>query len=232
MMNGFDIEIQYSEKAKGTTLEVWPGNVVRVIAPVGLTESELQKLVSEKTKWIIENQRLIKNIPAWREREFVSGESFPVLGREYRLKVIEGHGETTLKDDRLIVPLANINDADDKVELVKLSLMKWYKMEALNRITTRVEDCCEKLNISANSILLKDYEARWGSCTPNGDLIFNWQIISLPREYFDYVIAHEVCHLIEMNHSRDFYMKLRLLGFNFEEIGMKLKYYKNIFLLN
>lgn len=171
-MNGFDIEIHYSEKAKGTTLEVWPGNVVKVIAPVGATESELQKLVSQKTKWIIEKQRIIKDIPAWREREFVSGESFPILGREYRLKVIEGFGETVQKDDRLIVPVAQIDlEEEDKAELVKLSLMRWYRAEALFRINARVETYCEKLNINAQSVSIKDYEARWGSCTPSGDLI-------------------------------------------------------------
>ena len=123
-MNGFNIEIQYSEKTKLTTLEVWPGNLVKVIAPVGATESDLHKIVSNKTKWIIEKQRLIKDVPVWREREFVSGESFPVLGREYRLKVIEGYGETILKDDRFIVPVPKTDfDEEDKPELIKLSLI-------------------------------------------------------------------------------------------------------------
>lgn len=231
-MNGFDIEIQYSDKIKGTTLEVWPGNLVKVIAPVGATEEGVKKIISKKTKWIIEKQRLIKDVPAWREREFVSGESFPVLGREYRLKVIEGYGETVLKDDRLIVPLAQIDlEEEEKAELVKLSLMKWYKGEALLRIIAKVETYCEKLNINPKSVLIKDYEARWGSCTPLGELIFNWQILSLPREYFDYVVAHEVCHLRELNHSKEFYRLLNSLGFDNEEYSSRLKYYKNLFTL-
>ena len=229
-MNGFDLEIQFSEKVKGTTLEVWPGNVVKVIAPVGSLESDVKKIVSKKTKWIIEKQRLIKDIPVWREREFVSGESFPVLGREYRLKIIEGYGETVLNDDRLIVPLPKLDiDESDKAELVKLSLIKWYKREALDRIQTKTNYFCEKLQVSARSISIKDYEARWGSCTPSGDLIFNWQILSLPREFYEYVIAHEVCHLIELNHSKEFYRLLNSLGFDNEECSSRLKYYKNIF---
>lgn len=231
-MNGFDLEIHYSEKAKGTTLEVWPGNVVKVIAPVGVTDSELQKVVSKKTKWIIEKQRLIKDISAWREREFVSGESFPVLGREYRLKVIEGFGETVQKDDRLITPITkNDLEAADRVDLIKLSLVKWYKAEAVSRINKTVEVFSKKLNCKANSVSIKDYEARWGSCTPSGDLIFNWQMLSLPRECFDYVIAHEVCHLIELNHSKDFYRQLSSLGFDNVESSARLKYYKNLFTL-
>lgn len=229
-MNGFDIEIQYSEKNKLTTLEVWPGNLVRVIAPIGAKEADLKKIVSNKIKWIIEKQRLIKDIPVWREREFVSGESFPILGREYRLKIIEGYGETVLKDDRLIVPMPKSDvDEEDKAELVKLSLMKWYKTEALSRIVPKVEAFSEKLNCTPKTVTIKDYDARWGSCTPKGDLIFNWQILTLSRECFDYVIAHEVSHLTQLNHSKEFYRSLKLLGFDVEEIELLLKYCRNIF---
>ena len=229
-MNGFEIEIQYSEKSKLTTLEVWPGNLVKIIAPIGAKESDLQKIVSNKTKWIIEKQRLIKDIPAWREREFVSGESFPVLGREYRLKIIEGYGETILKDDRLIVPMPKSDvEEEDKAELVKLSLIKWYKSEALSRIIPKVEAFSEKLNCNPKSVSIKDYDARWGSCTPQGDLIFNWQILTLSRECFDYVIAHEVSHLIQLNHSKEFYRSISSLGFDAQEIELQLKYCRNIF---
>lgn len=232
-MNGFDIEIQYSTKSKHTTLEVWPGNLVKVIAPIGLSQEALNKLVSSKTKWIIEKQRLIKDIPVWRAREFVSGESFPILGREYRLKIIEGYGETTLKEDRLIIPVSKIDvDGEDRAEIVKLSLMKWYKTEALSRIIPKVEAFSEKLNCSPKTVSIKDYTGRWGSCTPKGDLIFNWQILSFSREYFDYVIAHEVCHLIELNHSKEFYRILSSLGFDNEEMKNRVKYYRNLFVLN
>lgn len=227
-MNGFDIEILYSEKARGTTLEVWPGNIVKVIAPLGVTEFELQKVVSRKTKWIIEKQRLVKDIPAWRAREFVSGESFPVLGKEYRLKVIEGYGETIPKDGYLIVPIVN-GDESDKAEQVKLSLMKWYRSEALPQIAARVEFFCEKLKCKANSVSIKDYESKWGACTSTSDLIFNWQILSLQREYFDYVIAHEVCHLIELNHSKDFYHLLNSLTIDNDRLSLRLKYFRNLF---
>lgn len=229
-MNGFDIEIQYSTKSKHTTLEVWPGNLVKVIAPIGLSQEALNKLVSSKTKWIIEKQRLIKDIPVWRAREFVSGESFPILSREYRLKIIEGFGETILKDDRLIVPVPKIDvDEEDSAELIKLSLIKWYKAEALSRIIPKVDTFSAKLNIAPKTVSIKDYTGRWGSCTSGGDLIFNWQILSLSRECFDYVIAHEVCHLIELNHSKDFYRLLRSLNIDFEETELQLKYCRNLF---
>jgi predicted metal-dependent hydrolase len=229
-MNGFNLEIEYSDKIKGTTLEVWPGNLVKVIAPVGLTESELKKLISKKTKWIIEKQRLIKDVPTWREREFVSGESFPVLGREYRLKIIKGFGETILKDDRFIIPIQGSDlEESDIADLVKLSLVKWYKTEAQTRITSRVDFYIKKLGVNASTISIKDYEGRWGSCTPAGDLIFNWQIVCLPKEYFDFVIAHEVCHLKELNHSKEFYRLLKTLDFNNDEVVSRLKYFRNIF---
>ncbi len=229
-MNGFNIEIQYSDKVKGATLEVWPGNLVKVIAPIGAIEEDLTKIVSKKTKWIIEKQRVIKDIPAWREREFVSGESFPLLGREYRLKTIEGYGDTILKDDRLIVPVAPFyGDIEDRAELIKLSLVKWYKEFALGKIADRVEYYSEQLGVRPSKVTLKDYVGRWGSCTPSGELIFNWQIIALPRNLFEYVVAHEVAHLNELNHGRGFKRVLASLVQDSELSEQHLKYYKNVF---
>ena len=152
-MNGFDIKINYSEKAKGTTIEVWPGNVVNILAPLCATETELQKLVSQKTKWIIEKQRLIKDIPAWRQREFVSGESFPLLGKDLRLKIFEGVGEAFIKDDRIYVPLSGCDlEHEDIAEIVKLQLIRWYKKIAFEKILDRTDYYFEKLDVKANSI--------------------------------------------------------------------------------
>ena len=225
-MNGFNLDIQYSEKVKGMTLEVWPGNIVRIQAPTGTSEDLIKSAVSKKTKWIIEKQRMIKDVPAWRKREFISGESFPLLGREYRLKVIDGHGEVALKDDRLIVAVAQDEDRD---ELVKLALIKFYKEQAVGKVLPVVKEYCERLGVIANSVFFKSYEGRWGSCTPKGDLIFNWQIVALPRDLFRYVIAHEVAHLKEMNHGTEFKNLLKKLVSNMPEHETQIKYYQNIF---
>lgn len=225
-MNGFNLEIQYSDKAKNTVLEVWPGNLVKVIAPTGSTVDLINKIVSKKTKWIIEKQRLIKDVPSWRKREFVSGESFPFLGKEYRLKVIEGHGEVALVDDRLIVAVPN---DDDKEELVKLALIRWYKEAAIQKIQERVAYYAGKICEIPASVKIKDYSGRWGSCTPSKDLVFNWQIIALPKSLFDFVIAHEVAHLKELNHGIEFKRIVAGLIANPEQCEASIKYFKNVF---
>lgn len=225
-MNGFNLEIQYSDKAKNTVLEVWPGNLVKVVAPIGSTEDFIFKTVSKKTKWIIEKQRLIKDIPAWRQREFVSGESFPFLGKDYRLKVVDGHGEVGVADDRLIVAIPN--DEEDREELIKLALIRWYKEAAIQKIQERVSYYAGKLGVTPASVKLKDYEGRWGSCTPSGELIFNWQIVTLPKELFDFVIAHEVAHLKEMNHSSSFKRVLNSLVADATVLEQRLRYFRNL----
>lgn len=226
-MNGFDVAIEYSEKVKMASLEVWPGNLVKVIVPVGFNEAEIGKIISKKTKWIIEKQRLIQDIPAWREREFVSGESFPLLGREYRIKVIQAYGDTCLKDDRFIVPVT-IQD-EDASELVRLSLVKWYKQYAMEKIAERAVFYSDKIGVEPTKISIKDYEGRWGSCTPQGELIFNWQILCLNRSLFDFVIAHEVCHIKELNHGREFKKLLAKVIPDSVEREHQLKYQKNVF---
>lgn len=226
-MNGLNIDIEFSNKAKHTILEVRPGNVVKVIAPEGHSQLDIQKVVSKKLKWIIEKQRQIKDVPVPRKREFVSGESFPVLGKEYRLKVVEGRGEVGIVDDRLVVAVPR--DEEDQAELVKLALVRWYKETALSKIKERVPYFAEKIHVTPAKISIKDYTGRWGSCTPAGELIFNWQIITLPRSLFDYVIAHEVAHLKEMNHSIEFKRVLKGLIGEIEELEVKLCYSVGLF---
>lgn len=227
-MNGFDIEIQYSDKAKKTSIEVWPGDVIKILAPKGTSEEFVRKAIRAKARWIVEKSRLIKDAPVWRPREFVSGESMPFLGKELRLKIIEGHGEVVHKDDFLLVPVPKCSP-EDSADVIKHLLMKWYKAEAKPRIESRVLYFCEKLNVSCDKIILKDMIAKWGTCSPDGALTFNWQIITLSRGLFDLVIAHEVCHLKEMNHSSAFKNLLSFLIPDVEEREHYLKYQKNVF---
>jgi predicted metal-dependent hydrolase len=227
-MNGFDIEIKYSDKAKTTSIEVWPGDVIKVLAPTGTSEEFVQKTIRAKARWIVEKSRLVKDAPIWRSRELVSGESMPFLGKDFRLKIIEGYGEVVQRDDFLIVPVPRCS-TEDRADVIKHLLMKWYKAEAKPKIESRVLHFCEKLNVSCNKITLKDMTTKWGTCSPDGSLTFNWQIITLSRSLFDLVIAHEVCHLKEMNHSSTFKNLLSFLIPDAEEREHHLKYQKNVF---
>ncbi len=84
-------------------------------------------------------------------------------------------------------------------------LEKWYRKEALSFIEERAEEFAAKLSVHFETIRIKDQKSRWGSCSSKGNLNFNWRIIMAPEPVCDYVIIHELCHLVYMDHSVNFW---------------------------
>ncbi len=84
-------------------------------------------------------------------------------------------------------------------------LEKWYRKEALCLISEKAEEFAESLSVCFENIRIKDQKSRWGSCSSKGNLNFNWRIIMAPEPVCDYVIIHELCHLVFMDHSVNFW---------------------------
>lgn len=95
--------------------------------------------------------------------------------------------------------------------LIKHRLKPWLKQQAFTLILAHCEQFTRHLNVSFTSIHLKDYKARWGSCRQDGQLTFSWRLIMAPPEILEYVCAHEVAHLMEMNHSPLFWQVVKSL---------------------
>lgn len=226
-MEKFDIEIHYLKRARRVTISLMPNSIVKVTVPYGVGEAEVKKLLQAKSKWIFEKHRILEEVRNERKIEFVSGEALPYYGKDLRLKVVEGVGPVVEKDNYVIVPVPK--NEDERARYVKSALIRWYRSQAIEKIEDRVAYYCGLLGVLPNSISVKNYKARWGACSSKGDLIFNWQIITFNKKLFDYVIAHEICHLKEMNHSKRFYQLLSRLGFNRGEIHPQIRYLRNLF---
>jgi predicted metal-dependent hydrolase len=84
-----------------------------------------------------------------------------------------------------------------------------YRDKARNRISNRIDDYAPKLGVSPASLMIKDQEKRWASCTSTNGLIFNWRSILAPAPVLDYIIVHELCHLLEKSHSKRFWALVR-----------------------
>lgn len=201
MIEKLNIEIEHSAKRKKPTIEVHPGQIVKVIVPEGFGKHQVDALLKRKTNWIVEKLSEVKDIPAPRKREFVSGESFPLLGKEYRLKVQKGQiGPARQEGDKF---LANaLNGEPHEIEQTVIDL---YKAIAKEKLTERVRYFASKLVVEPKEIKIADFKGQWGSCTPDGVISFNWQIITAPSSVVDYVVVHELCHIKHPNHSKDFW---------------------------
>ena len=222
MINKFNVEVEHSHRRKNPSIEVHAGEVVKVIVPEGYGKPEIDSLLRKKTNWIVEKLREVKDIPAPRKREFVSGESFPILGKEYRLKVQQGHiGVAKQEGDRLI---ANTLSADPKE--VEQSIIDLYKAVAKEKLTERAKFYANKLCLEPKEIKVGDFKSQWGSCTPDGVVSFNWQIIAAPSSVVDYFVVHELCHLEHANHSKDFWKLVSSVLPDYRQTMTKLKFMK------
>ena len=210
-MNEFTVQINYRKKSRRATLRVLPGKIIRVTAPSKAAESEIKKFVLKNRDWILKRHAIIQSAPARPKFRFVDGEIFSFLGLPYTLKIVEGAGEISLHNESICVPVSQ--KIGQPARYIERKLIQWYKAEAIKLLQARVTHYSQFIGAKNKSISLKNYKSRWGCCSNKGDLIFNWQIISFTEDLFNYVVAHEVCHLKEMNHSERFYGWLHQLGF-------------------
>ncbi|MBI1877857.1 MAG: M48 family metallopeptidase [Chloroflexi bacterium] len=191
---------------KTLAIEVHPDLRVTVRAPEGSELETIRQKVKKRVPWILRQQRQFESyLPKLPPRQYVSGETHRYLGRQYRLKVSEGDSEgVKLSRGYFFITAPDKNDT----ERVKTLLLDWYRQQAERVFKERLEACLTKLRflqLDEPELEIRQMDTRWGSCTPEGKILLNLRLIQVPKEYIDYVVMHELCHLKEHNHSRRFY---------------------------
>lgn len=195
---------QSSRKTLG--ISVNPDMTVTVTAPEGKDMEAIRKVVKKRAPWILRQQRFFEKArPVVTPRQYVSGETWRYLGRQYRLKILQGRPEgVKLKSGYLTV---HVRDRDD-VRRIKTLTEAWYREKALNYFTVKVDFCYEKLRkyeIRRPVFRIRKMKTRWGSCTKGGVVLLNPELIKVPSHCVEYVIMHEMCHLKHHDHGAGFY---------------------------
>ena len=197
-------------RRKTASITVSADNRVTVVVPNHVTDERVRAIIESKAKWI--RKRIEHNLEskeAIKPKEFVTGEEFRYLGTVYRLCVEEGRpGVVTLTDGTFHVCAPSELTCDSRSEYVKSQMVDWYKKRAFEDLRNRVRHYEAQLNVRAALIRVKSLKSRWGSCSSRGNLSFNWQIVMAPLSVVDYVVAHELCHLVHLNHSSAFWSLL------------------------
>jgi predicted metal-dependent hydrolase len=215
-------EIRKGNRIKTVAIHVNPTGYITVLSPQSLDEESIQKILYKRGKWIIEKQELIdKNRDATIIKQFVSGESFPYLGRYYRLKVTkplpEGEKKCGLVNGRFYVEGNGHSGSENGSSSVKRALIEWYLEHAEEKIKERVNRFAPLIGKRPVSIKIKNQEKRWGSCSRSGIIRVNWKVIMVPISVMDYVIVHELCHLIYPHHSIQFWQKVQSIIPDYEK---------------
>jgi len=166
----------------------------------------------------------IQLLPPHRTKELVSGESFPYLGRHYRLKIQEGHQVgVSLSGGYLKATIRPNEQGEHRTLKIQQYLQNWYRNKAQERLKEKTERYAKQIGVSPAAVSVRNFKSRWGSCDKKGQVVFNWNIIKAPHSVVDYVVVHELCHLIHPNHSKEFWQVVSRFDSNYLEHRQWLK---------
>lgn len=196
-----DFKLEYSNR-KTLGITVTSDMDVKVTAPAGSSLEMIKEKLRKKAPWIIRQQSFFLSFhPKTPARKFIAGETHYYLGRQYLLKISVGKAESVkLKGKYLEV------STRDKSH-VKHLVNEWYLNHARLRFTSIAQPLIEtfkKYKVEPSSIVLREMPTRWGSCTPKGKIILNPELIKAPKPCIEYVIIHELCHLVHHDHTQKF----------------------------
>ncbi|MBI5933840.1 MAG: M48 family metallopeptidase [Chloroflexi bacterium] len=192
-------------KRKSIALIVQRDGSLIVRAPLRASEKQIQAFVTKKASWILSKQKLVKAVyPPFVPREYVNGEGFWYLGKIHKLEIVETQRPAVYLN-------GNFRLAQKALSRAEGAFIKWYKSQALQVITERVQWYAAKHGLQYKQIKITSAQTRWGSYNSRGTLSFSWRLVMAPVPVIDYVVAHELVHGQENNHSKKFWTKLQLI---------------------
>lgn len=206
---GGEIPFQISfSKRKSLEISVHPDKSVFVKAPEGTERLAIEEKVKKRARWIKRQIRYFDQFdPRTPSRKYVSGESHLYLGKKYRLKIEQGSENNILLKNGFFMATTDSSKPDN----IEAILNKWYRSKANFYLTKSFEECWSKFKLndaSKPTVKIKKLKKRWGSLSKNKKLTLNLDLIKVPKECIEYVIIHELCHLVHHNHSPEFYRLL------------------------
>ena len=217
-LGDIDILIEKTERRKTVSIFIERNGSVRVIAPVTSSDEKIESVVKAK------EYQIFTKLAKWKElnqgkvnREFVNGQSFLYLGRNYRLKLIE--------DQEVPLKISGGFLYFDKKYLSKAEkiFINFYRDKAKQKIKERLELIEDKFQQKPTSIKILELQNRWSSWTPRNGLNFHWKCAMAPVSVLDYIITHEMVHLKYPNHSTEFWNELDKKMPNYRESERWLK---------
>lgn len=223
MIDGFEFPVEVIRTDRRRSASIYlDGEGIKVRIPKGLSDNYVRDLITRKSPWIKRKLREVELTAPPKPKEFVSGETFSYLGRNYRLKVLSGD-TPSLKLKRGYLEASISGSSKTREEEVKSLLVDWYRKHAEKRLEEKTRRYAKILQVEPNRVSIKDYKSRWGSCSTTGDVSYNWRIVMAPHRIVDYVVVHELCHLLEHNHSATYWRHVERIIPDFEEYREWLK---------
>ncbi len=205
-----DYEIVYNRRRRRATVVVRPDMRVELRVPWGLKLEAARQIVGDKSAWICQKLEWFeKNSPPEVKKQYIEGENFLYLGKEYKLKLLTLDNVkkpyVSLGSSELMVVLPKNVPEETYSAQVKKAIWNFYIEQTQEKVEKFLKFYSKKMEISPPAFKVKYQKRRWGSCSANNVIRINFQLLMAPSEQLEYVTVHELCHIKEKNHSAKFW---------------------------
>ncbi len=205
--------IRSKKRRKTISLHIREGGTIVIHAPYRVSKREIEEFIREKEAWVVRKLTEGKERHKELQKTFIPGEKFLYLGEWYPLE-IDGSSNKPfpleLSFGKFILHKERIGEARD-------AFAEWYKREAKEKIEGRVRYYSDRFQLFPKGIRITSAKSRWGSCSRDNRLSFSWRIVMAPLTIIDYVLAHELVHIKEKNHSKKFWNALEAVLPDYKE---------------
>ena len=199
-----------SARARGIRLVIRPERGLEVVTPRGASGTRVEQVLREKARWILSTlDRVERETISAAPPPIISGMRLPVAGQQMTLTILTGAPQGRFRV-RLDGNTLRLTVADAGQETLRAALEVWYRRHARTIFDERLAECNKRYGFSYRRVTIKEQKSRWGSCSRQGNLNFNWRLLLAPLPVLDYVVVHELCHLQELNHSPRFWQLVAL----------------------
>jgi len=187
---------------RSVTAKICKDGIVEVCAPLLYSVADMTRFLQQHWRWLTNHYDKIVEKAESQNKKFISGEPHYYLGEKYELKVVEANSNSVNIVDNYLVVNCKSNDFVENI------LMNWYKKMAaskFNELLPPIVESFKKYNVSPRKFTIRDMKSRWGSCSRQGNISLNLQLIKLNENCIKQVIVHEMCHLVYFDHQAGFY---------------------------
>jgi len=211
-IDDLQFELRWSSRRKTMEITVDRDGGLVISVPEGTDTGLMERFVQEKKFWLYtklaEKEALLQPVVT---KEFVNGEGFPYLGRSYRLLLVDEQ-EKPLK-----LEAGRFKLLRSEVDLGRGHFIDWYSAHARPWLLRKVRRWTPRVRAEPKGIEIRDLGFRWGSCGKGGTLNFHWATILLPPTIVEYVLVHELVHLVEPNHTPEFWLGVERVMSDYEQ---------------
>ncbi|WP_195263068.1 SprT family zinc-dependent metalloprotease [Clostridium sp. 1001275B_160808_H3] len=194
------------KKKKNISIKIENSGEIKVFAPSGIDNNYIDDLIIKKGDWILKSLDKIK------KKDYIDNKVI-FQGKYYNLIINKSDENNIFKDNINIT----INSKDLSREYINELLISWYKKLSIDIVGKRVMDISNNIYIKPSKIIIKNQKSLWGSCNSKREIRLNWRLVLMPQFVMDYIIIHELCHIKQMNHSKEFWKLVESYYPNYKE---------------